>query len=142
MNSGLTSRLGVSKADSELTKLGFAFREQAILDYGIDAIIEAPNSNEAYLSGKLIAAQIKTGNSFFAEKKDESIVYRGELKHLDYWLNHSLPVIIILYSPEQDKCIWTSINKQTVIKTKKGWKINIPYNNDLYKAKNSIVRIS
>lgn len=31
MDSGLTSRLGVSKADCELTKLGFAFREQTIL---------------------------------------------------------------------------------------------------------------
>ncbi|MGN0591760.1 MAG: DUF4365 domain-containing protein [Ruminococcus sp.] len=142
MDSGLTSRLGVSKADCELTKLGFAFREQTILDYGIDAIIEAPNSNESYMSGKLIAAQIKTGDSYFDEKKDESIVYRGELKHLDYWLNHSLPVIIILYSPEQDKCIWASINKQTVIKTEKGWKINIPYNNDLHKAEAQLLELA
>lgn len=68
MDSGLTSRLGVSKADCELTKLGFAFREQTILDYGIDAIIEAPNSNESYLSGKLIAAQIKTGDELHQKR--------------------------------------------------------------------------
>ena len=142
MDLGLTSRLGVSKADNELTKLGFAFREQAILDCGIDAIIEAPNCNESYLSGKLIAAQIKTGDSYFTEKKDDAIVYRGELKHLDYWLNHSLPVIIILYSPKHDKCIWASINKQTVIKTEKGWKINIPYNNDLHNSKTRLLELA
>ena len=64
------------------------------------------------------------------------------MKHLDYWLNHSLPVIIILYSPEQDKCIWVSINKQTVIKTEKGWKINIPCSNDLYNSKAQLLALA
>ena len=67
MDSGLRSRLGVSKADCELTKLGFAFREQTILDYGIDAIIEAPNSNESYMSGKLERVHIKRASKIISK---------------------------------------------------------------------------
>jgi Domain of unknown function (DUF4365) len=38
-------------------------------------------------TGKLIAVQIKTGPSHFAEI-DDSYIFRGKLTHLDYWTNH------------------------------------------------------
>jgi len=97
MDTGSIGRIGVGKCCVKFEELGFLFREQAIGDYGIDAIIETKNDN--YLSGKLIALQIKSGDSYFKEKKDDKIIYRGENKHYDYWINHSLPVIIVLYSP-------------------------------------------
>lgn len=72
------------------------YREQSIGDYGIDAIIES--KNDKYLSGKMIAVQIKSGDSYFKEQKDNCVIYGGDIKHY-YWLNHSLPVIIVLNSP-------------------------------------------
>lgn len=124
-----TERLGVSKCEGIFTELGFMFREQHVGDYGIDAIIE-PIGKE-YLSGKLIAVQIKSGDSYFNVTNGNTVVFRGDIKHYNYWINHSLPVIIVLYSPSKDKCIWEVINKQTAIKCKKGWKVNIPYNQTL-----------
>ena len=89
-------RIGVLECGAAFQKIGFMFREQPIGDYGIDAIIET--RDDKYLSGKLIAVQIKSGDSYFKEQKDNCVIYRGDIKHYYYWLNHSLPVIIVLSS--------------------------------------------
>ena len=47
-------------------------------------------------------------------------------KHRDYWINHSLPVIIILYDERCDECFWELVNKQTLIAAGARWKIHIP----------------
>ena len=91
-------RVGVSAVSKCVSQLGLIFREQPTDDYGIDAQIETFDKD--YASGKLIAVQIKSGDSFFNELKDDKIIFRGEKKHYDYWINHSLPVIIVLYIPK------------------------------------------
>lgn len=127
------SRIGVAATQLIFEKMGFAFREQPIEDYGIDAIIEERESNKK-LSGKLIGVQIKSGQSFFTEIKDGSVIFRGEMKHYDYWLNYSLPVIIVLYNPETEICVYQSITKDKITKTDHGWKIGIPLSNRLEEA--------
>ena len=74
--------------------------------------------------------------------KEDKVVFRGENKHYNYWLNHSLPVIIVLYSPSSDKCIWEVFNEQKVEKTEKGWKINIPYNQKLEDSKEQLQELA
>ena len=135
-NSRSVDRLGVNKCSYIFEDIGFLFREQPIGDYGIDAIIETRNEN--YLSGKMIAVQIKSGESYFSEKKDDCVIFRGEAKHYDYWIDHSLPVIIVLYSPSRGKCIWESVNKETAIKFKRGWKIAIPLQQTLENSKDKL----
>lgn len=129
-------RQGVHKCGFIFAELGFMFREQPIGDYGIDAIIETKNKN--YLSGKMIAVQIKSGDSYFSEIKDGSVIFRGDSKHYDYWINHSLPVIIVLYSPSSGKCIWESFNKETTTKLRSGWKIEIPCQQTLENSKDKL----
>ena len=131
-----TDRIGVLKCGFIFEKLGFIFREQSICDYGTDAIIEDRGSN--YPLGKLIAVQIKSGDSYFNEIKDDKVVFRGEMKHYNYWLNHSVPVIIVLYSPTEDKCIWEIINRQTLKRCRKGWKMYIPCNHILDNSKDEL----
>src|SRR4051794_27941030 len=55
-------RLGVTLAQLEFTTWGWVFREQPILDYGIDAHVEPKRDGVA--SGRPIAFQIKTGKSY------------------------------------------------------------------------------
>ncbi|MBU5439865.1 DUF4365 domain-containing protein [Tissierella sp. MSJ-40] len=108
-------RIGVSRVQSLVyEELMWIFREQAIDDYGIDAHIEIRNSGRA--TGQLIAVQIKSGVSYFREIKENSIVFRSDARHLSYWINHSLPVIIILYNPDTTECIWEYINMDTAVK--------------------------
>ena len=144
MKKALTGKLGVIKSDFILTKLGFAFREQPILDYGIDAIIETNKHDGSYLSGKLIAAQIKSGSSFFYKTHivNNCVAYYGDLPHYRYWLNHSLPVILILYNPKTDCCIWQYVNEDTAVLTEKGWRILVPLDHKLEDSKEELHEIA
>lgn len=127
-------RDGVYAVANIVTKeLNWVFREQPVSDYGIDAHIEICNEKEPV--GKLIGVQIKAGTSYFKEDMGEYIVFRGKQRHLEYWLKHSLPVIIVLYNPETKECIWEHINESTIVMiNKSNWKINIPKNKVLSRS--------
>lgn len=125
-NTHSTERIGVYMCGALFEQSNFIFREQAIEDYGIDALIETKEDDTP--TGKLIAVQIKSGDSFFKEVDGNSVVYRIDEKHRNYWINHSLPVIIALYSPTRNECIWEVVNQQTLSFCQKHWKILIPQN--------------
>lgn len=124
------SRVGVAAINLIFEEIGFAFREQPIEDCGIDAIVEERISG-GKLSGKLIGVQIKSGTYFFRETKGNKVVFRGELKHYEYWTNYSLPVILVLCNPETRQCIYEIISEDKIAKTEKGWKIEVDINNKL-----------
>lgn len=105
----VTERIGVSKVQLIVNEeFHWIFREQPIEDYGIDAHIEI--QNEKYAQGKMIAVQIKSGVSYFQNTNENKIVYYPKQKHLEYWSNSILPVIIILYNPETKQCVWHYID--------------------------------
>lgn len=107
------------------------FRHQPDNDIGIDAHMEFVDS-----SGKpkqLLALQIKSGPSWFKEEKDEHIVFRDiNQRQYNYWTTNSLPCIIVLYNPEDKKCIWQKLTLETIEKTKggkgKGYFVKVPKN--------------
>ena len=103
--------------------LGWIFREQAVSDMGIDAHIEPVPDGKP--TGQLIGVQIKTGPSHFTEK-DDHLVYYGSLIHLEYWLRHALPIILVAHLPESKATYWVLVNKDSVQRTEKAWKIEIP----------------
>lgn len=133
-------RVGVATTEKIINKMGLIFREQPTDDYGVDAQIETIENG--YATGKLIAVQIKSGESYFEETTSEGIVFRGERKHYDYWLNHSLPVIIVLYNPKNDKCYWNIVNSETATLTSKNWKIEVPFSNLLENAKSKLFELA
>lgn len=118
-----TGRLGVSKLDHYFSSRGWLFREQFLHGYGIDAQVEIVEDEKP--TGNLIAIQIKSGSSYFNEETDTDIIYRTDDKHIQYWSNHALPVIIILYNSKTDIFLWETLHEETVISTGKGWKIRI-----------------
>lgn len=124
-------RVGVSQVNLLVSKeLCWIFREQPTDDYGIDAHIEIHDG--VYATGKLIALQIKSGPSYFKECSADNVVFRGEEKHLSYWAKHSLPVIIVLFNPDTNECIWEHVSKEKITKTSdERWKILIPKKNIL-----------
>ena len=117
-------RLGVSKLDYYFSSKGWLFREQYTHDYGIDAQVEIVEGRRP--TGNLIAIQVKSGSSYFTESSHNNIVFRTEEKHINYWVQHSLPVIIVLYDPDEDELIWEAVTENTIKSTGKGWKIEIP----------------
>ena len=112
-------------------ELKWIFREQQKADMGIDAHVEVCDNGQP--SGRLIALQIKSGKSWFKEKIDEGIVFRGSLEHLKYWSAHSLPVIIILYNPLSEEVFWQAVLQKNITETPKAWKIVVPHSKRLDK---------
>ena len=126
----LTERIGIHKvALIFLEEFGWIEREQTVSDVGIDMQVEIVDDGRP--TGQLIALQIKSGPSYFKENKDGNIIYRGKKTHLEYWLSHSLPVLVILYNPETNLTLWQKVLSENIIETDKGWKTEIPISQTL-----------
>src|SRR5690349_21713482 len=85
-------REGVLKVALELNSYGYIFRETSNGDVGIDGQIEQVNE-KGEATGKIVAAQIKSGNSYLVDKGDYFWFYPQE-KHRNYWCVFPLPVIL------------------------------------------------
>jgi Domain of unknown function (DUF4365) len=119
-------RIGVYETASLVTKnLKWIFREQPIVDIGIDALIE--EVKEGNPTGKFIALQIKTGEGNF-HIVDGKITYYATQIHYNYWLNLNLPILMIAHFPADGSTYWQHINEQNFKRTKKQWKLEIPKN--------------
>lgn len=126
MVSQLTERLGVNYAATIFASYGWLFREQFIHDFGIDAHVEILDAAVSYPTGKLLALQIKSGKSFFEEAGPSSFIFRPEKKHVEYWLNHTMPVLVLFYHPDEKAMYWQQVTKENLGKSGKGWKLTIP----------------
>lgn len=107
-------------------ELEWVFREQATHDLGIDAQIEVI-SDKNRATGKMIAAQIKCGESFFKESDTNGYIFRPATKHVNYWTGHSLPVIVIICHPVLSECWWIEVSSENIKSTGKGWRIIVPF---------------
>lgn len=121
-----TERLGIHAVGVTSAQLGWAFREQEVEDYGIDAQIEVFDES-GIATGKLLALQIKSGRAtYFANAKEEGWTHYIEQKHANYWLKHSLPVVVVLYDEIANIAYWQQVNENTLESTKKNSKILVP----------------
>lgn len=90
-------RAGVIQVASKLNQLGLIFRETPNADVGIDGQIEHVNEH-GEATGKLLAVQIKSGNSYFIDKGNYWAYYVSE-KHREYWQAYPIPVFLLLHQP-------------------------------------------
>lgn len=108
-------RLGVhSVARLVHRELRWKFREQHESDFGIDAMIEIADDGRP--TGQLIAVQIKSGKSYFGTSASDQAgwVFRAGKRLLDYWLDHALPVIVVLYDPRSQAAFWQHVTAERV----------------------------
>lgn len=129
MSMAQTERLGVAAADYFFSQQGWLFREQPTHDYGIDAHIEIVVDEKP--TGKLVALQIKSGKSFFSEETEDAYIFRTDDQHVAYWVNHSMPVVLLLFDPDTKQAYWQSISREIIESTGKQWKISVPKENIL-----------
>jgi hypothetical protein len=123
--SARTASIGVTQTRRAVESLGWLFREQPTEDYGIDAHAEVVD--EEMVRGRLLALQIKSGLSWFEEPGPDGWWFRPDAAHVQYWTNHSLPVVVVLYHPETERCHWQLVNRETLVATSTGgWKLLVP----------------
>jgi len=120
------SSIGVTETRRAVEKaLDWLFREQPTEDYGIDAHAEVVDGE--MVRGRLLALQIKSGLSWFRESGPGGWWFRPDTEHVQYWMNHSLPVVVVLYHPETERCYWQLVNRKTLVETSTGgWKLLMP----------------
>jgi hypothetical protein len=109
------------------------FREQPIVDVGIDAFVEKSVNGQP--TGKFLALQIKSGegNVYKSKTKDEYIYYMSNI-HYYYWTNLDMPILLLCYIPDKKKTFWAEVNNTNCIRTKEGWKISLPIKNIFNRA--------
>lgn len=122
-----TGAQALTVAELLVQKLGWIFRRQPESDFGIDAQIEIVAEKKP--TGRLIAAQIKGGPSYFKSTTEDGYVFYIDSDHFEYWVNFSLPVVIVLVDVASEKAYWQLVSEETVVKTEKGWKIVVPFGN-------------
>ena len=97
-------------------------------DFGIDSYFEVV-TDSGYVTGQYIAAQIKSGISFFKTETPSAYTFYGDKKHLNYYANIPHPVIIIIFNPKLKKGHWVQFKLETIEGTPSGWKVSIPKKN-------------
>ncbi|HEX8395167.1 MAG TPA: DUF4365 domain-containing protein [Longimicrobium sp.] len=102
----LTERAGVLAVAAELNRLGLIWRETPMADVGIDGQIEFVDDSGETI-GRVVAAQIKSGESWFRDGGDAWRFYPEE-RHRRYWERFPLPVLLFLHSPAEGT-FWTDV---------------------------------
>lgn len=125
-----TERKAIYTAANYFTEIGWFFREQPILDFGIDAFVEIGKNGRP--SGNFIALQVKGGKSNFHKSK-KGLTFFFDETHKQYWLEvgKTFPVFIIIQDSSNDNLYWGRITKEKIKKTSKNWKIILPFSNEL-----------
>jgi len=137
----LADRAGVNLVSSLVTtELGWIFREQPTSDLGIDAHIEAVENQCA--TGRLIGVQIRAGRSRFRRTTRDGFIHTDTQSHLNYWLNHSLPVILVLCDTERAVSYWVHVTEAGIERRPNGrWQIVVPRDQMLGSASGDALRI-
>lgn len=130
-----TGRAGVALCDFVITNdLGLVFREQETSDFGVDAQVEI--KREGLPTGRLVGLQIKSGPSWFAEAYEEGWIFRPKPKHIPYWLNHSLPMFVLLVDLVEKIIYWQEISERTLQTGDRGGvHVRVPRSNVLATAR-------
>lgn len=120
-HSAKQDRKGIAAVQKIVTNdLDWIFREQPTDDYGIDAQLEVVADGTA--TGQLLSVQIKSGRSYFKNESDEGWWYALRKDDISYWLEHALPVVVVIYDPDRESTYWQAVNERTVVTGKRGGK--------------------
>lgn len=118
----VTESLGLNAVEAILLRMGWQPRDQRAGDYGVDLQAEMPRP-DGTASGRLLALQVKAGPSYFTGNKREVQFYANK-EHIDYWTDHSLPVVVVFHNTETDETLWQWAD-QAVPKGKR-WRLTVP----------------
>lgn len=129
-----TEDAGVLAVRKAALEAGVISREQTTHDFGVDVHFEfADERGDA--TGRLLAIQVKTGKSYFAHATEGGWWFYIDEKHENYWLGHSLPVVLALHDDRDGNTFWVRVAPETIERTRNGGsKILVPSSQVLDKA--------
>ncbi len=120
-------RLGIYAADRLTAKMpGLIFRAQREGTTGLNAHLEILTENNS--SGRVVGLRVSTSGE--AEKSARGYVCVGDMETAAYWLQHSLPVVVMVYEHERNRILWESVTTENLEVSGKTWEVVVPYENE------------
>jgi hypothetical protein len=106
--------------------LGWFFRPNHLEhDFGIDGYMDII-TDSGQITGKSIAFQLKSGSSYFTDQNEIGIIFKGERKHLNYYLNLEIPILIIILDINSRIAFWEVFDGAKTEQSGDNWKMTIP----------------
>ena len=125
MNTNEIKRLGIYTADRMTANMpGLIFRAQREGSTGLNAHLEILTEDSSRVTGLRIYAPEE------AEKSARGYVCIGEMEKAAYWLQHSLPVVVMVYEHERNKILWEAVTTENLEISGSRWEIVVPYENE------------
>jgi len=101
-----TSRNGINFVRELVERQNSTFQEIDLHnDLGNDAYIEFVVEENA--TGCCVALQIKSGASY--RTRSGRYAFQSDRDHFEYWASHTLPVLAVIFDPENGKAVWVDI---------------------------------
>jgi len=123
-NTYAEERRGIAAVQGYAADRAQIWRETNTGDVGIDGHLEFVTSN-GYATGRLVAAQVKSGSSHFDHATDAGWKFYPADKHRRYWESFPLPVLIILHDSANGKSYWTDARQALRVPGKEGAYIEV-----------------
>jgi hypothetical protein len=122
--------------------LGWFFRSLSELDHGIDGHIEVveEHSGVPVATGKIVSVQIKSGASYFSRESDAHWSLYVEHATVNYWRNHSVPVLLLLVNVDSRTVFWTRADSQEWEKLETTFKIQVAKSQVLNGSSRDVIR--
>ena len=116
--------MGVYAADRLSAGIpGIIFRAQRNGGTGLNAHLEIISGDSG--AGKVTGLRISGTENL--ERTARGYVCGGETETAAYWLQHSLPVVVMVYEQERDRIVWEAVTAENLEVTGSRWEIIVPY---------------
>lgn len=106
---------GLDRIGLAVHEMECIWREQTKDDIGIDGEIELTqpreDGNGRIGTAKYIKVQAKSGSSYIKLDSDDSFESPISKSDLHYWKNSNVPVVFIVYHPEDDQLYWIDLKE-------------------------------
>jgi hypothetical protein len=111
--SKLSEWRGLDRIGGVVHAMRCIWREQEKDDIGIDGEIELcrPRTDGDGLvgTGKIVKVQSKSGSSYVVRDTDDAFASPTTEKDLIYWRDLNVPVVFIVYHPDDDRLYWKDV---------------------------------
>ncbi len=103
-------RLGIAAVQTYAARRQQIWRETGTGDVGVDGNLEFVNP-EGFATGRIVAVQVKSGPSYFANPSGRGWKFYPEAKHRSYWESFPLPVLLVLHDPNSNISYWADVRQ-------------------------------
>ena len=127
-----TGAVGQSAVTLAFEELGWGVAPTPGLhDYGTDLWV-MPRSDDGLDLGFVLGVQVKAGTSAFGDRLRPSEAgapgwwFHEDRRHFDYWLDHAVLHVVVLYDPDARQAFWSLLDGSTAIPARASFKVAVP----------------